>query len=253
MMRALLTQNLAIGAGVMMIAMVTTFYVRHAQRSKLASVSIPEALHALTHSTDATLRSLAARALCSILFGEVQVLEELLDEVRRKHAEFGASRSDGRSLLDVAIEDASAGSTDAAMLLLACTERDAAWDDADEWNEMTAEAACLLGQVPGAAAALERARTIAAQTLLARVRGCHSPTPPGFSLCDAAYAPRLAIPDVLPFNTRVCCAECGLSLQFSEPHPRCAACNNVGYCCVQHARLDFPRHAVWCTAPRLRI
>ena len=67
------------------------------------AISVPEAIHALSHAP-LPRRQLAARALCSMIVGEVQVfktafesnvkkvLEELLDEQDRKHPEFGASR-----------------------------------------------------------------------------------------------------------------------------------------------------------------
>ncbi|KAJ8600427.1 hypothetical protein CTAYLR_001481 [Chrysophaeum taylorii] len=209
------------------------------RRRRVAALSVPEALHVLTHSASAELRGLAARALCAILFGEVAVLEELLDEVRRTHPEFGAPRSDGRHLLDVAIDDMANGSQDAAMLLLAATETDPEWDDRDEWNKLTAEAAALVDadRLP-----ITGGLAQAAAVLVARKRNARAPTPRGLSLHDAC-APRIArIPDVLPFNTRVACAECGASLLAT----RCPACNNVGYCCESHATKDAARHALWC-------
>ncbi|CAH0366567.1 unnamed protein product [Pelagomonas calceolata] len=112
-------------------------YTRWAKRNKVnvPQCSVPEILHALAHG-DSTVRALAGRALRSIIFGEVDVLEDLLDDVAGKHADdFGKKREDGRTLLDIAVEDASNGDADAISLLLAVTELDDAWDVAeDEWN-----------------------------------------------------------------------------------------------------------------------
>lgn len=221
------------------------------KRRKLNAVSIPEALHALTHAVDAERRALAARALCSILFGEVAVLEELVDEVHGRHPEFSTPRSDGRNLLDIAIADMLRGSQDAAMLLLACTEPDEQWDDDDEWNKLTVDTARLLRNSPGVLSAFEQAKTASGSVLLARMRGGKAATPRGFSLHDARHPPLVDIPDVVPFNTRVNCAECGKCLPFVDGRPlhlRCVACNNVGYCCEEHARKDASRHEFWCAS-----
>ena len=94
------------------------------KKVRVPQCSVPEILHALAHG-DKTVRALAGRALRSIIFGEVDVLEDLLDDVAGKHADdFGKKREDGRTLLDIAVEDASNGDADALALLLAVTELD---------------------------------------------------------------------------------------------------------------------------------
>ena len=111
------------------VALALAFH-KWSQRNKVSvpQCSVPEILHALAHG-DKTVRALAGRALRSIIFGEVDVLEDLLDDVAGKHADdFGKKREDGRTLLDIAVEDASNGDADALALLLSITELDDAWD-----------------------------------------------------------------------------------------------------------------------------
>lgn len=232
---------------VVMVVVVGVAWIVSKRKKTVDAVSIPEALHALTHGDDLR-RQLAALALCSILFGEVTVLEELLDEVERKHEEYGKSRDDKRTLLDVAIEDAVVhGSQPAAMLLLAVTERDERWDDDDEWNTLVKGTIELLSSSTNKILTSRRDEPQIA-ALAARIDGLDAKTPPGYSLHDE-NAPRLyTVPDVLPFNTRVMCAECGTSLiQQQKEHIRCKSCNNVVYCCEDHARIDARRHAFWCS------
>ena len=67
---------------------------------------VPQRSCSLAHG-DKTVRALAGRALRSIIFGEVDVLEDLLG--RRRPAslgDHGKRRADGRTLLDIAVEDA---------------------------------------------------------------------------------------------------------------------------------------------------
>ena len=120
-------------ATIITIALALGFY-RWSKRNTInvPQCSVPEILHALAHG-DKTVRALAGRALRSIIFGEVDVLEDLLDDVAGKHSDdFGQRRTDGRTLLDIAVEDASNGDADALSLLLAVTELDDAWDVAEE-------------------------------------------------------------------------------------------------------------------------
>ena len=135
--------------------------------------SVPEILHALAHG-DSTVRALAGRALRSIIFGEVDVLEDLLDDVAGKHADdFGKRRTDGRTLLDIAVEDASNGDADAISLLLAVTELDEAWDVAeDEWNLL-----------------VQRARSEVKRAARGRLQARPSGMPPGLA-CLLRGSPR---------------------------------------------------------------
>mgnify|MGYP003301926177 CR=1 FL=1 len=130
------TEGFEVREDVVAVALALGFY-RWSKRNTInvPPCSVPEILHALAHG-DCTVRALAGRALRSIIFGEVDVLEDLLDDVAGKHADdFGKKREDGRTLLDIAVEDASNGDADAITLLLAVTELDDAWDVAeDEWN-----------------------------------------------------------------------------------------------------------------------
>ena len=220
--------------------------------SSLPQVSIPEALHALAHGS-ALKRVLASRAVCSIIFGEVTVLEEVLDDAAGTHSEYGARRSDGRSLLDVAVADAASGDVDALTFLLAITETDPSWDDEDEWNATARRAAAALAASPRAAPVLDALAAAggptgaAAEVLVARLAGDPaSPateTPDGFRAGDGGLAP-----EPLPFNTRVHCAVCSQPAHTADGKQtlECATCRNVTYCCPDHRDLDRKRHGFWC-------
>ena len=122
-------------ATIITIALALGFH-RWSKQKKVSVRSVSVRDPARAGPGDKTVRALAGRALRSIIFGEVDVLEDLLDDVAGKHADdFGKKREDGRTLLDIAVEDASNGDADALALLLSITELDDAWDVAeDEWN-----------------------------------------------------------------------------------------------------------------------
>ena len=215
----------------------------------LPQVSIPEALHALAHGSPLK-RVLAARAVCSIMFGEVTVLEEVLDDAAGTHSEYGKKRSDGATLLDVAVGDASAGAPDALMFLLGITERDPEWDDEDEWNATSKRAAAALEAARRARPGLEALSRgapgpakDAADVLLARLRGDRAETPDGFKAGDTGLAP-----EPLPFNTRVHCPVCTQPAHTADGKQtfECVTCRNVTYCCQAHRDQDAKRHAFWC-------
>ena len=218
-------------------------YHKYSKRSRVSvpQCSVPEILHALAHG-DSTVRALAGRALRSIIFGEVDVLEDLLDDVAGKHADdFGKKREDGRTLLDIAVEDASNGDADAVSLLLAITELDEAWDvDEDEWNLLVQRAR---GEVKRAARGRLQARpsdgSVGLACLVARLDApaAKIATPTGFRAEDDTL-----VPEPLSFNTRARCAVCGVGCS----ERRCARCRNVTYCCDAHRDADAQRHGYWC-------
>ena len=222
---------------------------RAAATGGVPGVSIPEALHALAHAPPLK-RALAARAVCGIVFGEVTVLEEVLDDAAGTHSEYGARRDDGRTLLDIALGDAGGGGADALTFLLAITERDDAWGDDDEWNAAAIKAAAVVGAAPGAdvaLAALAAAGGPAAEgaaALRARINGDAAPTPD--TLRDSADA--AAAPEPLPFNTRVHCAVCAQPAHTADGKQthECRLCRNVTYCTAAHRDEDAVRHAFWC-------
>ena len=221
-------------------------YVKYSKRNRVSvpQCSVPEILHALAHG-DKTVRALAGRALRSIIFGEVDVLEDLLDDVAGKHADdFGRRRTDGRTLLDIAVEDASNGDADAISLLLAVTELDEAWDvDEDEWNLLVQRAR---GEVKKAAHGKLRPsqggfgkEALGLACLLQRLDAPSAKiaTPNGFRAEDDTL-----VPEPLSFNTRARCAVCGVGCS----ERRCARCRNVTYCCDAHRDADAARHGYWC-------
>jgi hypothetical protein len=242
-----------VAAALSIAATVAVTLWRRRTKATIPQVSIPEALHALAHGSSLK-RVLASRAVCSIIFGEVTVLEEVLDDAAGTHAEYGAKRSDGRTLLDVAAADAGAGDVDALAFLLAITEADPSWDDEDEWNATARRAADALKALPRAVAALEAlaargdgAAAGAAAVLLERLAGADvSPateTPDGFRAGDGGLAP-----EPLPFNTRVHCAVCSNPAHTADGKQtfECATCRNVTYCCPEHRAQDAARHGFWC-------
>ncbi|KAJ1457097.1 hypothetical protein M885DRAFT_615709 [Pelagophyceae sp. CCMP2097] len=200
-------------------------------------------------------RQLAAQALYSMISGEAQVLEELLDEDAAKHSlDYGAARPDGRSVLAVVLGDAASGSSPALALLLAVTDWDEAWDDTDEWNTYVSQATAALvaagglaivrSPAPGAGAVFEEGMSVLRRRLgkNGEVQGTDEmPSPEAF----LAEAEKGGAPDVLSFNTRVHCAHCGKP---TAEH-RCARCRNVAYCSADHAKIDAARHAFWIDGP----
>ena len=172
------------------------------RRKRPPSISVPEALHVLLHGP-AGKRAMAARALSSIIFGEVTVLEDLLDDIDGKHPEFGVPRTDGRTLRDVLVADLSPAVRE---LIELATRNDDQWPDDDEWNVL-------------AKTAREKLPRVVVET------------------CN------VQVPDVLPFNTRVCCAECGAT---ASTKFLCPITRNVTYCTAAHEKLDEDRHRFWC-------
>jgi len=223
--------------------------------------SVPEALHTLARGPRGQ-RTLAARALAEIVSGEVQVLEEILDEARGAHPEFGGGRvNDGRTVLGVVLDDL-AGADDcaeaAAELLLQMTHYDTEWDDTDEWNELAMAAVAYLRDEEAAEAKLTRAlaeqgksadgvgTAVAskAAVLRRRLRGERNAAAPEDG-ADSFRAP--AAPGMLSMNTRAFCPVC---LTRGPNMVRCPQCCNVGYCSTAHLREDAKRHRAWCYSLR---
>ena len=147
-------------------------------------------------------------------------------------------RTDGRTLLDIAVEDASNGDADAISLLLAVTELDDAWDVAeDEWNLLVQRAR---GEVKKAARGRLQARPSEGSPGLACLAArldapaAKIATPAGFRAEDDTL-----VPEPLSFNTRARCAVCGVGCS----ERRCARCRNACYCCDAHRDADAARHA----------
>uniref|UniRef100_A0A7S3NI70 MYND-type domain-containing protein n=1 Tax=Aureoumbra lagunensis TaxID=44058 RepID=A0A7S3NI70_9STRA len=223
------------------------------RREEYPAVSVPEALRVLTHSNDTEKRKLAAEALCGIMYGEVTIIEELLDEVMRTHAEYCPARADGLTLLDIALEDMLQGSISAARLLLLCTEHDSEWPDEDEWNSfvqavivaLRATSSSKRHRIAELANAGDSSNLAHAAAILTK-RMHHERVTIPEGLFDKKQ--ESCLPDVLPFNTRFCCAECGENLRADLPIEklRCEICKNVAYCSQKHANVDQERHAFWC-------
>jgi len=211
-------------------------------------ISVPEALHTLAHGPRDR-RALAARALTEILCGEVQVLEEVLDEAKGKHPEYGRRRSDGRSILGEVLHSLREVDmyTEAFLdFLLQCTFFDQEWDETDEWNELALEAATYLRDEEAAEQQLKaaeaaphvpgiRAKLDALRRRLAGERGA-----------AATLSEALAAPGMLSMNTRVFCPVSG---NMKAQMVRCPRCNNVGYCTQAHLEEDAARHSYWCDFP----
>eukprot|EP00927_Polykrikos_kofoidii_P062864 TRINITY_DN57658_c0_g1_i1.p1 TRINITY_DN57658_c0_g1~~TRINITY_DN57658_c0_g1_i1.p1 ORF type:complete len:274 (-),score=55.45 TRINITY_DN57658_c0_g1_i1:36-857(-) len=244
-----------VGVAVVLATTVVPFlwWRRRRRAAVCPDISIPEALHVLSHGSFSK-RVLAARGLVGILNGEVQVLEELLDEASNVHPEYGGGRrNDGRCLLRVVLDDLSSEvrALDAeafADLLLQCTAFDVEWDETDEWNEMTQRAVGSLRAVEGADALLAKAEVrhagspIAEKASVLRRRLSGDRAAAVTVVPGTTELPRPA-PGVLSMNTRVQCAVC---FQMGSDLMRCPQCQNVGYCSHGHLGEDLARHAAWC-------
>mmetsp|Transcript_63806 Transcript_63806/g.138741 ORF Transcript_63806/g.138741 Transcript_63806/m.138741 type:complete len:255 (-) Transcript_63806:166-930(-) len=213
-------------------------------RDELPDISIPEALYAMLHGPKEH-RAQAARALSEVLSGEVQALEEVLDEAAGVHPQYGGGkRGDGHCLLSLALESLNQEDDIAeAMIdfLLQITAYDIEWDDQDEWNQTALRAIGVLWDL-GAVKFLERGggnAHIKGKTtiLLRRLKGERLPTPEPreYDLDEK--------PCMLSMNTRVYCPQC-LTMQLDMV--RCPQCKNVGYCCKEHMLEDRERHSFWC-------
>eukprot|EP00933_Yihiella_yeosuensis_P068390 TRINITY_DN7396_c1_g1_i1.p1 TRINITY_DN7396_c1_g1~~TRINITY_DN7396_c1_g1_i1.p1 ORF type:complete len:260 (+),score=58.31 TRINITY_DN7396_c1_g1_i1:103-882(+) len=218
--------------------------------SSLPDTSVPEALHTLARGEPRSLRAAAARAIAAIMNGEVQVLEEVLDEEEGKHPEFGGRLPDGRGVLGVVLDDlASGGGSECeqeafADLLLQCTYFDSEWDETDEWNELALRAVSYLQKTLKAEARVAAAEkncsgpaAIKASVLRRRLQGDRKTTIGASEDGDT--------PGMLSMNTRVTCPVC---MTMKPDMLRCPRCRNVGYCCAEHMRQDAERHSCWCFA-----
>lgn len=190
--------------------------------------------------------------MTEILNGEVQVLEEVLDEAREKHPEYGIRREDGRTVLSMVIDglaERGAAANDAEAeafvdLLLQCSFFDPEWDETDEWNEMALEAVAHLRDVEGAEERLARAEKLHAGGAVGSKVAVLRQRLRGDRVAKAAPAGEsLATPGMLSMNTRVSCPVC---MSMKEEPVRCPRCRNVGYCCIDHLRVDAKRHGAWC-------
>lgn len=208
-------------------------------------ISVPEALHTLVHGPRDR-AALAARALTDILCGEVQVLEEVLDEAKGKHLEYGRRRSDGRSIFAVALhallqEDELAEAF--IDFLLQCTYFDKEWDETDEWNELALETVAYLRDTEAADAKLEEVLTVQ-QDGLVRVKSIALRKRLAGERLDAPpLSEDIVGPGMLSMNTRVCCPVC---LTMAPEMVRCQHCNNVSYFTQAHLEEDAARHGFWC-------
>mmetsp|Transcript_32392 Transcript_32392/g.60993 ORF Transcript_32392/g.60993 Transcript_32392/m.60993 type:complete len:257 (+) Transcript_32392:27-797(+) len=223
---------------------------RSAATTALPDISVPEALYAMARARNRRIRAACARALTGIMSGEVQVLEEILDESKGRHPEFGGHLPGGRGVLSVVLEDLScnedcAEDTEAfADLLLQCTAFDVNWDETDEWNQLTLQAMEYLRKDLKAEQFLlvaERSNSAAVSrkvSVLRRRLGGQwtADAPPGSENSD--------VPGMLSMNTRVQCPVC---MTMQADLLRCPTCRNVGYCCAQHLQDDGVRHRYWCS------
>jgi len=243
-------------------------------------ISIPEGLHTLAHGPR-KLKVAAAGALCEIVNGEVQVLEEILDEAKCVHVPVPA---DGRNIFTVLIDELSLGAFAGAEVLATfierCTAYDTAWDDEDEWNQQVLQVHEFLKECPGAVSGLARAKAkqygAAASllgTVLLRLQGDRKAV--AEAVAEAVAVPlwrrlfslllwllqRLGLgrspshiettlpapPEVMSVNTRV---QCAVSGKYTTKPVVCPKCKDANYCSEEHLKSDAVRHGTWCFEPR---
>jgi len=209
-------------------------------------ISVPEALYTLLMALH--LKVAAAGALGDLVYGEVQVLEEILDQAQGTHVPIP---SDGRNLFTVLTEELSSGPFDGdeaiAMLFERCTAYDLEWDDEDEWNEQVMKVQDFLKKSSGSIAGLSEAKTkhsgntaALLGVVLQRLAGDKK------AQAKTVYSPP-TVPEVLSMNTRMFCAVCNKPL----PNPVvCPKCKNTCYFSEEHLQEDAARHSMWCFEPR---
>lgn len=224
-------------------------------------LSIPEALNTLVFGPrDA--KALAARALADLVYGEVQVLEEVLDEAQGVHV---ALPSDGRHIFMVLADALSAERFEdaeaIALFLERCTAYDCEFNDEDEWNQQVLKLHALLKESPGFVASLARAKlkqvgacSIFLEKVLDRLASDKTAQmvivddlsrSRGFGC--ACRRPRSACaPKLIFVNTRVQCAVCKEPLHELDTPVRCPGCRCTSYCSKEHLDEDVIRHAAWC-------
>lgn len=237
-------------------------------------ISIPEGLHTLAHGSR-KFKVLAAGSLSEIVNGEVQILEEILDEAKGVHVPIPP---DGRNLFTVLIDELSLGSFEGAEALATfierCTAYDTEWDDEDEWNQQILEVQEFLKESPGVVAGLARAKAKQSGTtasllgvVLQRLKGekkavvdaveavvvpawWHRLVAPLLWLrqrCGLHRPDSDTPPDVMSVNTRVQCAVCS---EYTKAPVVCLQCKDATYCCEEHLKSDVGRHGTWCFKPR---
>jgi len=238
---------------------------RHGSSVALPEVpdtSVPEALHTLGHGTRAK-RALAARALVEILGGEVQVLEDVLDEAQGAHPDVGGGRgNDGRGVLGVVLDELAGldpqgpppqgetgqrgGEGEALVdLLLQCTAYDSQWDESDEWNQLTLRAVSFLCEEERAEVRLSLARDRYRGSLVAQKAAVVQRRLAGERAAAAEVNSLSPAPGMLSMNTRFACPVC---MRMRADLVRCPQCRSVGYCSEEHMRSDADRHRAWCFA-----
>jgi len=243
-------------------------------------ISIPEGLHTLARGPR-ELKIAAAGALCELVNGEVQVLEEILDEAKFVHV---PAPADGRNIFAVVTDEFLQGPFDGAEVLATfierCTAYDTEWDDEDEWNAQVLQVHEFLKDSPGAVSGLARAKAkqsgAAASllgTVLLRLQGDKKAVAEAVAeavavpLSGRLFSPLLwllqrlglrrsqshiettlpAPPEVMSVNTRVQCAVCQ---EYTKTPVVCIKCKDANYCSEEHLKSDAKRHGTWCFEPR---
>lgn len=243
-------------------------------------ISIPEGLHTLAHGPR-KLKIAAAGALCELVNGEVQVLEEILDEAKFVHVPVPA---DGRNIFTVLTDELLHGHFDGAEVLATfierCTAYDSEWDDEDEWNQQVLQVHEFLKSSAGAVSGLARAKSkqsgAAASllgTVLLRLQGDKKAFAEAVSEAVAVplwrrlFSPLLwllrrlglcrshshiestlpAPPEVMSVNTRVQCAVCE---KYTQKPVVCPKCKDANYFSEECMKRDAERHGTWCCEPR---
>mmetsp|Transcript_4608 Transcript_4608/g.11146 ORF Transcript_4608/g.11146 Transcript_4608/m.11146 type:complete len:243 (+) Transcript_4608:59-787(+) len=205
---------------------------------------------------------MAAKTLLPYLCGEPQILEELYEQAR---GERGCSAPSGQHLFSAALHAAgrTVGGHNLAMLLLQCTQHDAAWGDDDEWNSISGTVLQFLRD-QGMARETEKVRRTLPrghtrqllEVLLQRLEGDRNAEAPSRhwfieivgEWLTWAYDRFLGCsPGLLAVNNRCFCLVCDGKTPLAKP-VLCPQCKDIGYCSEACMELDRIRHGYWCFA-----
>lgn len=255
--------------------------------SSYPDISIPEGLHTLAHGPR-QLKVAAAGALSEVVNGEVQVLEEILDEAKCVHVPMP---SDGRNLFAVLIDelvvDSFEGAEALAVFLERCTAYDHEWDDEDEWNAQVVMVQEFLKTSPGIVAALARAKAKQSgmtatllDVILKRLAGDKKAAAPAevatqkssnnilvaisLRLLSRLFSPFLSILRRLtgwPKSSSSVQAppevmsvntrvQCAVCQEYTKQPVVCPICRDATYVSQEHLESDRKRHSTWCFKPR---
>eukprot|EP00397_Hematodinium_sp_SG-2012_P040371 GEMP01044218.1.p1 GENE.GEMP01044218.1~~GEMP01044218.1.p1 ORF type:complete len:233 (+),score=40.57 GEMP01044218.1:828-1526(+) len=209
-----------------------------------ASISVPEILGVLGRGPLA-LKAVALRPLLPILEGEVDMLQEIIDEAHGVHNKIAPEGN----LFDVLLRDLAESelhifSQEIVVFFLICTRYDSSWDESDQWNALVLEIIALLRSKHSEQVERCIARGIPLEPVRERIQTQSQKDVTQREMPPVEFGDQQV--DLLSFNTRVECADCGKLLSSLVCTAVACSCGNALYCGAEHKRKDKARHQRWC-------